>query len=161
MTLLICKHRASTCSTINIDFNIDNDRKRRPKKTPPPQQHHFRHAWQPHYHHDHLYREHKQPPRAGVENAHRRAREGQVGEKAGGWGWGLRRDSSRAPGAFFSLFFELLLIDLFFLQLGLPDNNYYHHLWRPQRRYRAQNDAICVVWALGEFFFIHQILYTY
>ena len=89
--------------------------------------------------------------------------EGRTGGRKGrGMGTGLEMRLVSSPWCVFFTFFWTTTDRSFFLQLGLPDNNYYHHLWRPQRRYRAQTTAYHVVWALTEyFFFIHRILYTY
>ena len=59
-------------------------------------------------------------------------------EKRQGDGDGARDATRLEPLVRFFLFFWTTTYRSFFLQLGQPDNNYYHHLWRPQRRYRAQ-----------------------
>ena len=71
-----------------------------------------------------------------------------MGGKAGGEGWGSRRDLSRAPGTFFFSFFLFTILISIYVST-------YDYIMKATTTITGPNDARRVVWALGEFFYFY------
>ena len=72
-----------------------------------PDHHHHDRQYREHQHYDHEHQHHKPP-------VVRKRAQGWIGGRKGrGKGWGLRRDSSQAPGTFLFFFFWIILIPIY------------------------------------------------
>ena len=133
---------ACKSSSLRLDINSINNHNGNNGATAPPSR------WQ-------QQQQHQQQHYPTTQGSTQRQRYGMGDRDVVAEKWGSRRNKSRAPGTFFFLYFFHYSYFYFCLELRVWPPLFYHHYTMR----KGPNDASCVVWSLGEFYFISFVFF--